>query len=144
PPSQPPPAAAEAEAAPAAEAGPEVTCPQCSHVNPQNNRFCASCGYNLAALQQAPAPAAAPAAGPPVTGPVLLTALRADGSEAGNFQLPEAPTVTVGRDTRSIFASDSSLSPRHASFSRANGLTVRDEGSLNGVYLKHTPNAPWP
>jgi pSer/pThr/pTyr-binding forkhead associated (FHA) protein len=76
---------------------------------------------------------------------IILTALRADGSEAGTFGLPEAPTFTVGRDTGSIFAGDSYLSPRHATFVR-NGaqLSVRDEGSLNGVYLKLQPNAPWP
>jgi pSer/pThr/pTyr-binding forkhead associated (FHA) protein len=75
----------------------------------------------------------------------MLTALRADGSEAGTFALPEAPTVTVGRDTGSIFAGDSYLSPRHATFVRqGNDLSIRDEGSLNGVYLKLQPNTPWP
>lgn len=112
----------------------------------QGNRFCASCGYNLLALQggvpsHPPAQAAAPASALNV----ILTALRADGSEAGSFPLPDAPTLTVGRDTGSIFAGDSYLSPRHATFVRHNGrLGIRDEGSLNGVYLKLQPNAPWP
>lgn len=121
-----------------------IDCPQCGHTNPLGNRFCASCGYNLAALaSQGPAPAAAePAA--TVSGPVMLTALRADGTEAGNFQLPDAPTVTVGRDTGSIFAGDSYLSPRHATFTRRNDqLFIKDETSLNGVYIKLKPNAPW-
>jgi pSer/pThr/pTyr-binding forkhead associated (FHA) protein len=74
---------------------------------------------------------------------VVLTALRADGSEAGTFRLADGPTVTVGRDTGSIFAGDSYLSPRHATFSRrGTQLTVKDEGSLNGVYLKLKPNEP--
>jgi pSer/pThr/pTyr-binding forkhead associated (FHA) protein len=52
--------------------------------------------------------------------------------------------VTVGRDTGTIFAGDSYLSPRHASFSiRGSEITVRDEGSLNGVYVKLTPNEPF-
>jgi pSer/pThr/pTyr-binding forkhead associated (FHA) protein len=126
-----------------------VTCPQCGHTNPLNNRFCASCGYNLAALQQGNIPQHSPQ--PPAAAPVaagariVLTALRADGSEAGTYGMPEAPTVTVGRDTGSIFAGDSYLSPRHATFVRQGGsLLVRDEGSLNGVYLKLQPNAPWP
>lgn len=150
------PVAAAPSAAPA-PAGGQVTCPQCGHPNPTGNRFCASCGYNLGALQggagaapsaaPAPAPAAQPApaaAGGP--GPaVVLTALRADGSEAGTYRLPDGPSVTVGRDTGSIFAGDSYLSPRHATFNRREGtLSVRDEGSLNGVYLKLQPNAPWP
>ncbi len=74
----------------------------------------------------------------------MLTALRADGSEAGNFPLPEGQTVTVGRDTGSIFAGDSYLSPRHATFTRRGSqLLLKDENSLNGVYLKLQPNAPW-
>jgi pSer/pThr/pTyr-binding forkhead associated (FHA) protein len=74
----------------------------------------------------------------------MLTALRADGSEAGTFPLPDAPSVAVGRDTGSIFAGDSYLSPRHASFVRHGAqLSIRDENSLNGVYLKLQPNAPW-
>ncbi len=123
-----------------------IECPQCNQQNPANNRFCAACGYNLAALGSVPAPAAAPAAasggGVP---PVLLTALRADGSEAGNYRLPDAPSITVGRDTGSIFAGDSYLSPRHATFTRRGAqLFIKDEGSLNGVYVKLRPNEPWP
>jgi pSer/pThr/pTyr-binding forkhead associated (FHA) protein len=116
-------------------------------MNPSSNRFCAACGYNLAAaaqVQPAMAPAAAPApAAVPGAPPIRLTALRADGSEAGIYDLPDAPTFTLGRDTGSIFAGDSYLSPRHATFTRRGGaLTVRDEGSLNGVYIKLRPNDP--
>ena len=129
-------------AAPAPQAG-VVTCPQCGHGNVPGNRFCASCGYNLSALsgaQAVPTAAAAPAGGGQS---IVLTALRADGSEAGTFRLPDGPNVTVGRDTGSIFAGDSYLSPRHATFTRRGPqLSVRDEGSLNGVYLKLKPNEP--
>jgi hypothetical protein len=76
---------------------------------------------------------------------ISLTALRADGSEAGNFSVPDGNVVTIGRDTGSIFAGDSYLSPRHASLMRrGNTVFVRDEGSLNGVYVKLKPQAPWP
>lgn len=143
------PAPAPAPAAPAA-AGGTVTCPQCGHLNQPGNRFCASCGYNVGALSgSVPAPPgapAAPAAAPAATGlSVTFTALRADGTEAGSFKLPDVPTLAVGRDTGSIFAGDSYLSPRHATFSRRNNqLFVKDENSLNGVYLKVKPNEPWP
>jgi pSer/pThr/pTyr-binding forkhead associated (FHA) protein len=74
----------------------------------------------------------------------VLTALRADGSEAGHYQLPDGPTIAVGRDTGSIFAGDSYLSPRHATFLRRDGrLFIKDEGSLNGVYVKLQVNQPW-
>lgn len=110
------------------------------------NRFCASCGYNLSALSGAQAmPAAAAAAPGGGSQAIVLTALRADGSEAGTFRLPDGPSVSVGRDTGSIFAGDSYLSPRHATFSRrGNQLFIKDEGSLNGVYLKLRPNEPCP
>lgn len=126
--------------------GAVVACPQCGHSNPQGNRFCASCGYNLAAMQSSPP--AASAAGAPAAAAggssVVLTALRADGSEAGQYPMPDAPQLTVGRDTGSIFAGDSYLSPRHATFTRRDGkIYVKDEGSLNGVYVKLHPNQPW-
>jgi pSer/pThr/pTyr-binding forkhead associated (FHA) protein len=138
---RPQPVAAPAPA-PAA-AGGTLTCPQCGHVNATSNKFCASCGYNMA-LVAAPAAAAAPApmasGAPP--GQVRLTALRADGSEAGTFALP-GNAMTVGRDVGGIFAGDSYLSPRHATFSaRGSKIFVKDEVSLNGVYVKLAPEQP--
>jgi pSer/pThr/pTyr-binding forkhead associated (FHA) protein len=137
------PAQAPAAGAPAAAV---VTCPQCGHSNVPGNRFCASCGYNLSALsgaQAVPAVAAPVAAAPSGARAITLTALRADGTEAGQYRMPEGASVTVGRDTGSIFAGDSYLSPRHATFTRrGTQLAVRDEGSLNGVYLKLKPQEP--
>ncbi len=123
----------------------DPACPQCGHENPDGNRFCAACGYKLGGAPQALSKAP-PAVGPPSTGTsgITLTALRADGSEAGSYALPAGPTVTVGRDTGTIFAGDSYLSPRHATFTiKGKDLSVRDEGSLNGVYVKLTPNQPF-
>ena len=94
-----------------------------------------------------PAGPSAPAAAPVVAGTaaisqVVLTALRADGTEAGSYMLPAA-VATVGRDVGGIFAGDSYLSPRHATFSvRGSKLFVKDELSLNGVYVKLAPEEP--
>lgn len=132
------PPVAAAAAAPASGA---VVCGDCNHANAPTNRFCASCGAKLAkpapaaaaAAPAAPAPAPATAA----TTTVVMTALRADGSEAGSYTLPSGPTTMIGRDTGAIFAGDSYLSPRHATFNMKNGkLSVRDESSLNGIYRK--------
>jgi pSer/pThr/pTyr-binding forkhead associated (FHA) protein len=151
--SNPPAAVVAAPPAAASPAGADdgIACPQCQHQNPYSNRFCAGCGYNLGALQQmaqpaAPMPAAAqPAASVSTVRPMVLVALRADGSEAGRFQMPDVAVVTVGRDTGSIFAGDSYLSPRHAAITRrGNDVMVKDAGSLNGVYLKLRPQEPWP
>ena len=72
-----------------------------------------------------------------------LTALRADGSEAGTYQLPGG-NGTVGRETGGIFAGDSYLSPRHATFRIAGRgrAVVKDESSLNGVYKKLARDVP--
>jgi pSer/pThr/pTyr-binding forkhead associated (FHA) protein len=73
----------------------------------------------------------------------MLTALRADGSDAGNFQLPGGAT-TIGRDLGGIFGGDSYLSPKHATFTVAPGkITVRDETSLNGVYVRIPRDTPF-
>lgn len=139
-----------------ADASAQVACGQCGHVNAANNMFCASCGFRLSGGAPVSAAAAAPAvssAGIPSLGGghassgaaainVVLTALRADGSEAGSFVLA-ANVSTIGRETGGIFAADSYLSPRHATFTIANNkLKVRDEASLNGVYVRLARDTP--
>jgi hypothetical protein len=123
--------------------GATVVCPQCSHVNAPSNLFCGSCGFRLG-VAPAPRPAPAPVAAPePAAGAMTLTALRADGTEAGTYQVPTGGGL-VGRESGSIFAGDSYLSPRHASF-RMSGpgrAGVKDEGSLNGVYKRLPRDAP--
>jgi pSer/pThr/pTyr-binding forkhead associated (FHA) protein len=130
---------ASASAPPAGEI---VTCPQCGHQNSPKNVFCGSCGFRLggAPARPAAAPAAAPSGGGGVA--IILTALRADGSEAGTYALPPG-TQLIGRDSGGIFSGDSYLSPRHATFRQAQGkLFIKDEASLNGVYKKLTRDVP--
>jgi len=135
--------ALSAAVAAVASGGATVICPQCGHVNAPSNLFCGSCGFRLGGSGARPAPAAAPAAAEPAGGAMILTALRADGTEAGTFQMPVGGG-TVGRETGGIFAGDSYLSPRHATFQvlGAGRATVKDEGSLNGVYKKLTREVP--
>jgi pSer/pThr/pTyr-binding forkhead associated (FHA) protein len=141
-----PPAAAPVAAAPAGSvappaAGPTVICPQCGHINGPGNLFCGSCGFRLAQASQAPR-AAAPVADAGNAPGVVLTALRADGSEAGTYALVSSPQ-TVGRETGAIFGTDSYLSPRHATFRHSGPkLFIKDEGSLNGVYKKLARDTP--
>jgi len=145
PPVSAPPAVVAAAAAPvAAPAASAVVCPQCGHGNTSANMFCGSCGFRLGgvAARSAVPPALAPAA-EPSAGALVLTALRADGTEAGTYSLPGS-NGTVGRETGGIFAGDSYLSPRHATFRMA-GLgraIVKDEASLNGIYKKLGRDVP--
>lgn len=134
----PPPEVAAPPEAPADAGGPPVICPQCEYLNPTSNKFCASCGFKLG--RAATAPTAPPAAAAAVASIGMLTALRADGTEAGTFPIPAA-AITVGRDTGGIFSGDSYLSPRHATFFPRDGkFFIRDEASLNGVYRKLHPD----
>ena len=139
---QPPPVVAAHSPQPAAAAGP-VICPQCGHVNSTGNLFCGSCGFRLGGAPPTASQKPAATADAAVGGNVVLTALRADGTEAGHYRLP-AGTQVVGRETGSIFAGDSYLSPRHATFRQpaAGRLLVKDEDSLNGVYKKLTRDVP--
>lgn len=135
--------ASHAAVAPAARPSSALECPQCGHHNAPGSRFCAACGFNLSSTS-APAIAAAPI-GTGSESALVLVALRADGSEAGRYDVPNEPKIVLGRDVGGIFSGDSYLSPRHASLTRqGNRVVVRDEGSLNGIYLKLMPHAPWP
>ena len=130
-PSEPPDTVVDAGAGAAADAH-IVSCPECSHPNPPNNRFCATCGFRLNAD---PAGGQAAVGEGAVTGAVLV-ALDPEGNEVGRYDVPAGESV-VGRDAGSVFAGDAYLSPRHARIA-ADGKTVRirDAGSLNGVFRK--------
>jgi pSer/pThr/pTyr-binding forkhead associated (FHA) protein len=143
------PVIAQTTASPVSQAVPsgKVACPQCGHANTVGNLFCGSCGFRLSSAA-APMPSAAPpavASQPQPSGggkKVVLTALRADGTEAGTYALP-SDNVTLGRESGGIFAADSYLSPKHATFRLTNGqLFIKDEASLNGVYRKLTRDKP--
>jgi pSer/pThr/pTyr-binding forkhead associated (FHA) protein len=81
----------------------------------------------------------APAAAPSV---VRLTLIRPDGTEGGTHSLNEGAN-RIGRTTAPLFASDVYLSPQHATFTvRGTSVSIRDESSLNGVYLRVAPQVP--
>lgn len=121
-----------------------ITCPRCGTENQKNFKFCGGCGQPLQGAAPAPvAPVAAPpsVASLPSTQRGSLVVVRPDGSDGE--VLPLGDTTVIGRATSALFASDSYLSPRHATFTfGASGLTVKDEGSLNGVYLRIPPDTP--
>ncbi len=116
-----------------------VNCPNCGAQNPAAFKFCGACGAKLE-----DAVAAEPAA-PVATGEegvANLVLIRPDGSEGGAFGLSDG-TTTVGRSTGQIFSADAYLSPDHATFQLQGGtMTVKDEGSLNGVYIRVAPETP--
>jgi len=126
-----------------------TTCPKCGASVPKNFKFCGSCGHPMGQAQP-PSVAAAPqnaalaataiaTALTPARGNLVL--IRPDGSEGDS--VPLSDTTLVGRQAGGVFASDLYLSPRHATFAfDGNQLTVRDEDSLNGIYLRIDRDVP--
>jgi pSer/pThr/pTyr-binding forkhead associated (FHA) protein len=65
-----------------------------------------------------------------------LVLIRGDGMEGLSYHL-KADQHLVGRQGQLEFPDDAFVSPRHANFFYRDGkLVVRDEGSLNGVYIR--------
>ena len=142
---------AVAPSPPAASAGPAVhNCPACGNPVPPDFKFCGTCGHRLggagaaaggpAPSPSSPQPSAVPQPGASARGQLVL--INPDGSEGASFGLADGPTP-VGRNSGRLFAGDAYLSPKHATFLLgARGCTVRDEQSLNGVYVKIARDKP--
>jgi pSer/pThr/pTyr-binding forkhead associated (FHA) protein len=109
-------------------------CRSCSTQVPMGHKFCGRCG----------------AAVPPeilnartqffgqlqIPGKAKLILIRGEGVEGLSYQL-NAEQHIVGRNGQLVFPDDPFVSPKHANlFYRNNKLVVRDEGSLNGVFLR--------
>lgn len=109
-------------------------CRSCSSGVPAGHKFCGRCGTpvppairdlktNFFGEMQNPAKA-------------KLILIRGEGMDGLSFHL-KAEQHIVGREGQLIFPEDSFVSPRHANFFYRDGrLVVRDEGSLNGVYVR--------
>jgi pSer/pThr/pTyr-binding forkhead associated (FHA) protein len=152
-PAAPAPAAAAPARAPAAVAPPSAShnCPACGNPVPPDFKFCGTCGHRLtpgvassAGAVAAPVAAAAPAPAPSASGGKRgkLVLINPDGSEGATYNIDGSPSM-VGRSKGAPFAMDAYLSPNHATFSFGpEGCTVRDEASLNGVYVKVARDTP--
>lgn len=149
----------------APQAGPPVhRCPACSNPVPADFKFCGTCGHRIgpggAAATAGPSPSpAAPAAAAPA--PVAaqpaapqpaaaassaqrgkLVLINPDGTEGTSFPLSDGNNP-VGRNSGRVFSGDAYLSPVHATFIlKGDACTVRDEQSLNGVYVKLARDRP--
>jgi len=115
-------------------------CKMCSTPVPQGHKFCGRCGE--------------------VVPPEILTArtmffsemqnpskaklilIRGEGMDGLSFHL-KAEQHIVGRNGQLVFPDDPFISPKHANFFYRDGhLVVRDEGSLNGVYIRVRGTVP--
>jgi pSer/pThr/pTyr-binding forkhead associated (FHA) protein len=109
-------------------------CRSCSTAVPLGHKFCGRCGAAvppeiLQARTQFFGQLQAP-------GKAKLILIRGEGVEGLSYQL-NAEQHVVGRNGQLVFPDDPFVSPKHANFFYRNGkLVVRDEGSLNGVFLR--------
>ncbi|MBX3205587.1 MAG: FHA domain-containing protein [Labilithrix sp.] len=109
-------------------------CRSCSTPVPVGHKFCGRCGAAVPpeimnARTQFFGQLQAP-------GKAKLILIRGEGVEGLSYQL-NAEQHVVGKAGQLVFPDDPFVSPRHANFFYRNGtLCVRDEGSLNGVYLR--------
>jgi pSer/pThr/pTyr-binding forkhead associated (FHA) protein len=124
-------------------------CTHCGHRNPEDARFCASCGQPLQGSVQEDATASlTPVDGeedphedltlPPEDlekGQALLLVRR--GPNAGSRFLIDQDATSAGRHPDSdIFLDDITVSRRHAEILRRDErFFLKDDGSLNGTYL---------
>jgi pSer/pThr/pTyr-binding forkhead associated (FHA) protein len=126
--------------APVAPSPVATPCPSCGSIVPPGFKFCGVCGHKLEAAPP-PAPAPAPVAEPSEPAPAArlqgrMTLIRPDGSEGGTHDIGEG-TNRLGRTAGPVFENDGYLSPEHAEIVlEASGALVRDQGSLNGVFVK--------
>ena len=109
-------------------------CESCQTPVPSGHKFCGRCGagvpetvLNLRAHffsdMQDPSKA-------------RLILIRGEGMEGLSYHL-KADQHVLGRNGQLEFPDDPFISPRHANFFYRDGkLVVRDEGSLNGVYIR--------
>jgi pSer/pThr/pTyr-binding forkhead associated (FHA) protein len=109
-------------------------CTSCSTAVPLGHKFCGRCGAAVPTeimtlrtqfFGQLQAP-----------GKAKLILIRGEGVEGLSYQL-NAENHVVGRSGQLVFPDDPFVSPKHANFFYRNDkLVVKDEGSLNGVYIR--------
>jgi pSer/pThr/pTyr-binding forkhead associated (FHA) protein len=148
------PRAGAAEPFGAAAAAPKV-CAFCGDAIAPGHRFCGNCGKPVAAG----APVAAPAPAAPSTAPgrpggnkpaaktmffgamqapsPKLILIKGEGMDGVTYVLSSSEHIAGRLEGAILFPEDPLLSPRHANFMYRDGkLTVRDEGSANGVFVR--------
>jgi pSer/pThr/pTyr-binding forkhead associated (FHA) protein len=109
-------------------------CTSCSTPVPMGHKFCGRCGGPVPAEILATRTQFFSSLQSP--GKAKLILIRGEGSEGLSYQL-SAEHHLVGRQGQLVFPDDPFVSPRHADlFYREGKLVVKDEGSLNGVYVR--------
>lgn len=106
-------------------------CRACNVIVPEGFKFCGVCG-----TRYEPPAVATPVAR---TRKAELILIHPDGTEGERVMLSGGDTPIGRKSETALFAEDPFLSPRHATLHMGEGrMTLRDEGSLNGVFVRLT------
>ncbi len=142
----------------APQASTERTCPACGAPVIEGHKFCGACGTRMPEAGGADFGAESPGAPAPPTRPrapasgggkntmffgamqetrAKLVLIKGDGLDGVSFSLAGDEHTAGREDADLLFDEDPFLSPIHANFFyRTNKLLVRDEDSINGVYIR--------
>ncbi|MGM0577059.1 MAG: FHA domain-containing protein [Myxococcota bacterium] len=118
-----------------------MKCHACGHPVEPDHRFCGNCGTPVQPQLAGRHAESIYHDSAPMVRRARLRLIRGDGGEGITFQL-NAEEHAAGRSEGPIlFPDDPTVSPLHATFYYHEGrLFVRDEGSLNGTYIRiHEP-----
>ncbi len=109
-----------------------MTCSKCGSIVPADFKFCGVCGETVDSARVSRRPSTTPTPSPHGT----IVRLLPDGTEDGVQNLRPGDN-RLGRSHGQIFEEDGYLSPTHAVLIlEADGATVRDLDSLNGVFIR--------
>jgi pSer/pThr/pTyr-binding forkhead associated (FHA) protein len=133
----------------------QLPCPACGDPVIVGHKFCGHCGFRMPGSEvQAPSNAEVATAGPAAKKPgrapkktqffgamqasrAKLVVIKGDGMDGVSFTLAGDEHLVGRADTPILFEDDAFISPIHANFYYDTGtLVVRDENSINGVYIR--------
>jgi pSer/pThr/pTyr-binding forkhead associated (FHA) protein len=133
-----------------------MPCPKCHADVVAGHRFCHNCGARMPEPFAAEETKIRPSGGGAKSGRntlffggavqqarAKLTLIRGDGEDGVSFTLAGEEHLAGRGEVPISFPDDPFLSPMHANFIYLDGqLSVRDEGSLNGIYVRISGRVP--
>lgn len=112
------------------------TCPSCGSDVPADFKFCGKCGTRIDAAVGPSARTMFFGAGQ-VQARAKLIVIKGEGVDGVTYQLAGNEHIAGRSEGAILFPDDPLMSPRHANFLYREGqLHVRDEGSVNGVFVR--------
>jgi pSer/pThr/pTyr-binding forkhead associated (FHA) protein len=114
----------------------QIICSNCGALILPGHKFCGKCGTSIEEIN-ARRPPTAPFGPLQEVGKAKLVLIKGEGLDGISYHLNAREHIAGRSQGAILFPDDPFLSPRHAAFFYREGrLFLRDEGSLNGVYIR--------